>query len=136
MICFLPELLTHPHEEPSNIRDVVAHIQYVGERIGFEHVGIGSDFDGMASGPRGLDDVSQHVTLVAELLEHGIEKEHVKGIMGLNIVRILGKAESCAQELQESHRYTLHDEIAQVWTDAQKSFLLELGAKRGLSKSV
>lgn len=60
------------------------HITYIGDLIGYDHVGLGSDFDGIASTPSGLDDVSKFPDLFAELLERGISDEDAAKIAGGN----------------------------------------------------
>ena len=80
--------LTDP-DRPT-LEQVANHIQHVGERIGDEHVGIGSDFDGMMQGPDGLEDVSKFPLLIAELLKRGLSEQSVRNLAGLNVLRIDG----------------------------------------------
>ena len=68
--------------------------------IGIEHIGIGSDFDGVASVPRGLEDVSQYYMLTAELLHRNYEEDDIFKILGGNILRVMRQVETTAQELQ------------------------------------
>ncbi|KAG4416502.1 hypothetical protein IFR04_010358 [Cadophora malorum] len=49
------------------ISQVVRHMRYIGDLIGYEHMGIGSDFDGMPATPQGLEDVTKYPDLVAEM---------------------------------------------------------------------
>lgn len=62
MVTFYAPLL---EDDPAtaSLASVADHIQYIGEAIGYRHVGIGSDFDGMQEGPRGLEDVSKYPEL-------------------------------------------------------------------------
>jgi membrane dipeptidase len=60
---------------------------------GVDHVGIGSDFDGISQTPVGLEDVSKYPALTAELLRRGYGDEDVKKILGLNVLRVMREAE-------------------------------------------
>jgi len=51
----------------TSVSDVADHIEHVIELVGIDHVGIGSDFDGISSGPTGLEDVSTYPNLIEEL---------------------------------------------------------------------
>lgn len=133
MICFLKVLTDNSEEAKGNgstIARVVDHIVHAGEKIGYDHVGIGYDFDGMLDGPDGLDDVSRFPYLVAELLARGISDERVKAIMGLNVLRVLQAVETFAQQAQMSTSDRLCDEIAQVWTTQQRQMLIDKGRER------
>lgn len=105
----------------------------MGDRIGYEHVGIGSDFDGMLEGPPGLDDVRGYPGLVEEMLRRNLSAEKVKMVIGLNILRVLREVEEAAFELQNDATTTaLPDTISSPWTDEQKDMLKQQGRKRGL----
>jgi membrane dipeptidase len=96
-------------------------------------VGIGSDFDGMLEGPRGLDDVRGYSLLVEEMLRREMSHDEVKMVMGFNILRVLREVEELAFELQnDSSIATLADTVVSPWTDEQKEMLRQQGQKRGL----
>src|SRR5689334_19404062 len=99
MICCLRELVDPAGGAHATRKQVVDHIVYVGETIGYDHVGIGSDFDGMLEGPDGLDDVSHFSALVEDLLRRGVSESNVQKVLGLNILRVLKEVEDIA--LQE-----------------------------------
>ncbi|RHZ60677.1 hypothetical protein CDV55_106771 [Aspergillus turcosus] len=122
MICFLRELLAVDVEQAS-LTHVIDHIIYAGTRIGYEHVGIGSDFDGMLRGPDGLHDVSCYPALVAGLLQRGVAEEDVKRVMGLNVIRVLEEVERVADELQAAGEECLCDELDEVWNEDIKGQL-------------
>ncbi|KAM6483889.1 membrane dipeptidase-domain-containing protein [Trichoderma sp. SZMC 28011] len=96
---------------------VVDHIQYVGERIGYEHVGIGSDFDGVMQTPLGLEDVSKFPFLIAELLMRGISESSIKGIVGLNVLRVLDEVQSVSEIMKGKGVEMLHDWIEPIWDE-------------------
>lgn len=70
--------------ENATLARVVDHIVHIGELIGYEHVGLGSDFDGIPSTPRGLEDVSKFPDLVAELLRRGVSDEDAATLRNRN----------------------------------------------------
>lgn len=59
----------------STLAHVATHVLYIGNLIGFDHVGFGSDFDGIPTTPENLGDVSKYPDLVAELLRRGVSDE-------------------------------------------------------------
>jgi membrane dipeptidase len=73
----------------ATIDDVVLHIDHVVKIAGIDHVGIGSDFDGITSPPQGLEDVSKMPFLVAALLKHGYSERDIKKILGENYLRVI-----------------------------------------------
>jgi membrane dipeptidase len=91
----------HPKVETS-VSDVADHIQHVIELVGVDHVGIGSDFDGISSTPTGLEDVSTFPNLIEELLRRGLREEEIRKICGENLLRVWSEVESVAGELQDS----------------------------------
>lgn len=130
MICFLPSLVKPKDGSEAAIEHIANHIVYAGRRIGYSHVGIGSDFDGMLNGPRGMDDVSCYPRLVEELFRRGLREEEISQVLGLNLIRILKSGEETANRLKGEGAAVLFDEIPPVWTDEQKSMLLEAGKTR------
>tara|TARA_Y100000758_G_C16063980_1_gene425579 strand:- start:2505 stop:2936 length:432 start_codon:yes stop_codon:yes gene_type:complete len=84
----------------AKVTDVADHIDHIRSVIGIEHIGIGSDFDGVPSVPKGLEDVSQYPMLTAELLHRNYADEDIIKILGGNILRVMRQVEKIAQELQ------------------------------------
>ena len=84
---------------------------YIGEKIGFEHVGLGSDFDGIPDTPTGLEDVSKFPHLVKELLRRGLSDRQVEGIVGRNVLRVWKRVEEVSREMQTSGKLPLEDDI-------------------------
>jgi len=76
------------------IDQVLDHFDYVARRIGVDHVGVGSDFDGITVAPAGLRDVTQFPELTRGLLERGYSVEDVEKILGGNFMRVLRAAEA------------------------------------------
>lgn len=79
-----------PSNKPvhATLEDVVAHIDHAVKIAGIDHVGIGSDFDGIPNVPRGLEDVSNMPALTAALLKRGYTAADIRKIMGGNFLRV------------------------------------------------
>ncbi|MEO6065676.1 MAG: dipeptidase [Lysobacterales bacterium] len=80
----------------STIGQVADHIEYVRDRIGVAHVGLGADFDGNDSWPTGLSDVSMYPNLFAELIRRGWNDADLTLLAGANLLRVLRTAEAVA----------------------------------------
>ena len=86
----------------ATLAQVADHIDHVRKVAGIDHVGIGSDFDGIDEGPAGLEDVSKFPALVAELLRRGYQEGDVAKVTGGNVLRAMRQAEQVAAQLQRS----------------------------------
>lgn len=84
----------------ATLQQVADHIEHVRDVAGIDHVGLGSDFDGITSVPAGLENVSKFPDLIAELLRRGWRVEDVKKVVGLNALRVMREAESIARRPQ------------------------------------
>ncbi len=91
---------THPIPE-ATLDQVADHIDHIRDVAGIDHIGIGSDFDGISSTPRGLSDVSAFPDLFAELLRRGYSEDDLRKIAGLNVLRVMRECERIASEQQE-----------------------------------
>ncbi|HUG20634.1 MAG TPA: dipeptidase [Planctomycetaceae bacterium] len=83
------------------LSDVCDHIEHVIKVAGIDHVGIGSDFDGVPRLPVGLEDASTYPRITQELLNRGYNKEQIHKILGCNALRIIRLAELVAKRLEE-----------------------------------
>ncbi len=81
-------------------RDVADHIDHIAKVAGIDHVGIGSDFDGITMWPVGLDDVSSYPRLTEELLRRGYSEADVHKILGGNVLRAFRHAGEVAKQLR------------------------------------
>jgi membrane dipeptidase len=85
----------------ADISDVVANIDHVVQLVGIDHVGLGSDFDGVGGRlPEGLRDVSCYPNLIYELLKKGYSEADIKKICSGNFLRVWSQVEKTALELQ------------------------------------
>jgi len=91
--------LDHP-APGATVADVADHIDHLRDVAGVEHVGIGSDLDGGAALPAGLDDVSHFPDLFAELIRRGYSDAELRAIAGGNVLRVMRDAETVAARLQ------------------------------------
>jgi membrane dipeptidase len=76
------------------------HIDHVVKVAGVDHVGLGSDFDGIDSAPRGMEDVSKLPHLVRELARRGYSEEDLEKILGGNLLRVMRQVEEVARRMQ------------------------------------
>jgi len=81
-------------------REVVDHIEYIARLAGWDHVGIGSDYDGTGLLERNLEDVSQFPYLTYELLRRGVKESDIRKVLGENMLRALTQAQETARRLQ------------------------------------
>jgi membrane dipeptidase len=70
------------------IQQLADHIDYVAKMVGVDYVGIGSDFDGIESSPRELDDVTCYPLITKELVSRGYTANEIKKILGGNFIRV------------------------------------------------
>ncbi|MGQ0767103.1 MAG: dipeptidase [Gemmatimonadota bacterium] len=86
----------------ATLSDVADHIDHVRKVAGVDHVGIGSDFDGVDALPEGLEDVSKFPALFAELSRRGWSEADLRKLAGENILRVMTQAERVAARIKRS----------------------------------
>ncbi|NCF16107.1 MAG: membrane dipeptidase [Gammaproteobacteria bacterium] len=87
----------------ATVDDVLDHFDHVVKLTGVDHVGIGSDYDGVGDSlPTGLKDVSSYPNLIAGLLERGYSEEDIRKILGENLLRVWDAVESYAATTSSS----------------------------------
>jgi len=79
---------------------IADHIDHAAQVGGIDHVGLGSDFDGINSAPRGMEDVSKLPDLVVELARRGYSEEDLIKILGGNLLRVMRQVEGVSREMQ------------------------------------
>lgn len=82
----------HPMRR-GTVHDVADHVDHVVKLAGIDHVGVGSDFDGVSMVPEQLDDVSYYPYLTQELLNRGYREADILKVLGGNVLRALAAAE-------------------------------------------
>ena len=90
----------HP-KPPATVSDVADHIDHVRKIAGVDHVGIGSDFDGITETIVGLEDVSKFPFLFAELAKRGWSDDDLRKLAGTNVLRVLRQSQVVAARLQK-----------------------------------
>lgn len=84
-----------------SVQTIVDHIDHIVKVAGVDHVGIGSDFDGVTKLPHQMDDVSCYPLVTQELLNRGYTKEQIHKILGGNLMRVFAAAEKVSREIQK-----------------------------------
>lgn len=110
MVTFVPSFVSEGNRtyqgdgDPprATLSDVADHIEHVRRVAGVDHVGLGSDFDGITSTPVGLEDVSTFPALIAELSRRGWTEEELAKVAGENVLRVWREAERAARRIQRS----------------------------------
>jgi len=83
-----------------NVKDFVNHIDYLVKKIGIEHVGISSDFDG-GGGVEGWDDASETFNVTLELVRRGYTKKQIEKLWSGNLLRVLDQVQKVAKQMQK-----------------------------------
>jgi membrane dipeptidase len=103
-LCYLEEMKIEqplikdlPVPSYTAIADHIDHAVKVG---GIDHVGLGSDFDGIDSAPMGMEDASKLPDLVRELARRGYSEQDLKKILGGNLLHVMRQVESVSREMR------------------------------------
>jgi membrane dipeptidase len=88
----------------ATLAQVADHIEHVRKVAGVDHVGLGSDFDGITYTPVGLEDVSTFPQLFAELVRRGWSDDDLKKLAGRNLLRVLRATEQTAERLRKERQ--------------------------------
>ena len=95
----LGSFLTDRKDPPPNMSDFMDHIDYMVQKIGIDHVGISSDFDG-GGGIVGWNDASETMNVTDALRERGYSDSEIAKLWGGNLLRVLDEVQQIANELQ------------------------------------
>ncbi len=82
-----------------NVKDFVDHIDYLVKKIGIDHVGISSDFDG-GGGVEGWDDAGETFNVTLELVRRGYTKKQIEKLWSGNLLRVLDEVQKVAKKMQ------------------------------------
>ncbi len=91
--------LTDREDPPANMDDFMDHIDHMVEKIGIDHVGISSDFDG-GGGIVGWEDASETMNVTTALRERGYSESEIAKLWGGNLLRVLDEVQEIAAKLQ------------------------------------
>lgn len=112
MLTFVPEHVATRRAD-ATLDMVLDHLFYVAGRIGWDHVGLGSDFDGIASVIPGLEDVTCYPRLLAAILDRGATEEQLAKVMGANLLRAWRGVEATRDQMAREGVLPVED----VWED-------------------
>lgn len=83
---------------PTPLSVLIDHIAHIAKVAGIDHVGLGSDFDGVPSLPTGIEDVSKLPNITYELLKRGYTEKDIRKVLGENFLRVMAAAEQVAHD--------------------------------------
>ncbi|KAF2753496.1 membrane dipeptidase [Pseudovirgaria hyperparasitica] len=112
MVTFVPEHVATRRAD-ATMDMVIDHLFYIAERIGWDHVGLGSDFDGIASVIKGLEDVRCYPGLLKAILDRGATEEQLGKLAGENILRVWRGVENVKDLMRQDGVLPVED----VWED-------------------
>src|SRR5947209_135526 len=116
---------SHPHEDGSPVgyneyvaiekkwaaqfprpplKSLIDHIDHIAKVAGIDHVGLGSDFDGVTSLPQQIDSVADLPRITQALYERGYNRQQIHKILGGNLLRVLRVVERVARQIQAEHK--------------------------------
>jgi len=84
-----------------SVHTVIDHIEHIIKVAGIDHVGLGSDYDGIGTTPKQLEDVSCYPYITQELLNRGYKKEDIHKVLGGNALRVMKECEEVATKLSK-----------------------------------
>jgi membrane dipeptidase len=89
----------HPKPQVA-MSEVADHIEHIAKVAGIDHVGLGSDYDGVGEQlPEGMSDVSSYPALLAELMRRGWSDDDIRKVAGENVLRVMARAEAVAASM-------------------------------------
>ena len=122
------------------LKSLIDHIDHVARVAGIDHVGLGSDFDGITSSPQGIDSVADLPKITAALFERGYTREQIDKILGGNFLRVMREVEATAQRLQaeraEDDPLSFDEICLKLANKVSRARLMELVQGRGVDFSL
>ncbi|CAO2654933.1 Nn.00g116660.m01.CDS01 [Neocucurbitaria sp. VM-36] len=98
-VTFVPEHVASRRKD-AKMEMILDHLFYIANRIGWDHVGLGSDFDGIASVIPGLDDVRCYPSLMQAILDRGATEEQLAKVASENILRVWRGVEKVRDDMK------------------------------------
>lgn len=96
--------------ENATLDQIVKHITHIGNLIGYDHVGIGTDFDGIIDLPTGFEDVTKYPDLVAALLRAGVSDLDAAKVVGGNALRVWKDVDAVSAKMKAEGAPIMEDE--------------------------
>jgi membrane dipeptidase len=93
------------------LSDLIDHIDHMVKVAGVDHVGIGSDFDGISCSPEGIDSAADLPKITEALYQRGYKADDIQKILGGNLMRVFAEVEKTAKQIQaeEAHQDSRHE---------------------------
>lgn len=88
--------VAHPRQDRCHAHHVIDHIEHVVKVAGVDHVGLGSDYDGVSAVPKQLEDVSCYPVITQGMLDRGFSEKEIRKVLGENLMRVFEEAETIA----------------------------------------
>jgi membrane dipeptidase len=103
------------HPKPAvTLAQVADHIDHIKQIAGVDHVGIGSDFDGIPDTPTGLEGVDRYPALLVEMMRRGWTDAEIAKLAGENVLRVMAAVETTSTALKRDHPYGSTATIAEL----------------------
>ncbi|TFK53894.1 hypothetical protein OE88DRAFT_1128995 [Heliocybe sulcata] len=128
MVNFAPYFVAA--EGNATVEAVADHVDHIAKIAGKEHVGLGSDFDGIGDTPRGLEDVSKYPQLFALLYQRGWSRYDLAGLSGGNLLRVMEGAERVSRDLKAdgaAPAFDLYDKRTDIGKKRDGRWLVSAG---------
>jgi len=93
--------LKNPRSKQCTVHDLLDHIDHVVKMAGIDHVGLGSDYDGVSALPMQLEDVSTYPVITQGLLDRGYTEADIRKILGGNVMRVFEQVERVSSRLSQ-----------------------------------
>ena len=118
-------------------KSLIDHIDHIAKIAGVDHVGLGSDFDGVTSLPQGIDSAADLPKITEALLQRGYSREDIEKVLGGNFMRVMRQVEETARRLQaerkESDALSLADIELMVGNRVSSAHLIEIINEHGVN---
>ena len=93
--------LKNPRSQRCTVHDLLDHIDHIVKVAGVDHVGLGSDFDGVPALPSQLADVSTYPVITQGLLDRGYHERDIRKVLGGNVMRVFEQVERVSSKLSQ-----------------------------------
>jgi membrane dipeptidase len=118
------------------LKSLIDHIDHVAQVAGIDHVGLGSDFDGITSSPQGIDSVADLPKITEALLQRGYTREQILKILGGNFLHVMREVETTAKRMQaertEATTLSLQEITLKLANRVSSARLVELIREQGV----
>ena len=119
------------------LKSLIDHIDHVAKVAGIDHVGLGSDFDGVTSLPQGIDSVADLPKITAALVDRGYTREDIHKIVGGNFLRVMRDVEATSRQIQaerkESDALSLEDVELMLGNRVTSAHFIDLINEHGVN---